>query len=196
VADAKATLRRLYPAFQRFRDLFFGTDSFIERMTNTGIVPRQAAVDLGAVGVAARASGIARDARVDHPYAGYADLRAPIATRAAGDVKARAEVRFDEAFTSFRLVEELLDALPGGPLAVPVDDPLPNRTALSAVESPRGEDIHWVRTDGAGRIDRYRIRSASFCNWPIVALAVPGNMVPDFPLINKSFELCYACLDR
>jgi Ni,Fe-hydrogenase III large subunit len=53
-----------------------------------------------------------------------------------------------------------------------------------------------VRTDGAGRIERYRIRSASFANWPVVALAVPGNMVPDFPLINKSFELCYACLDR
>ncbi|MDQ6905305.1 MAG: NADH-quinone oxidoreductase subunit C [Chloroflexota bacterium] len=197
VADARATLRRLFPACQRFRDLFFGTDSFIERMTNTGIVPLQAAIDLGAVGVAARASGITCDARVDHPYAGYADLRVPIATRTVGDVKARAEVRFDEAFTSFRLVEELLDALPGGPLAAPVDDNvLPNRTALSAVESPRGEDIHWVRTDGAGRIDRYRIRSASFCNWPIVALSVPGNMVPDFPLINKSFELCYACLDR
>jgi Ni,Fe-hydrogenase III large subunit len=113
-----------------------------------------------------------------------------------GDVKARAEVRIDEALTSFRLAEELLESLPTGPLAVAVDDLLPNRTALSAVESPRGEDVHWVRTDGAGRIERYRIRSASFANWPVVALAVPGNMVPDFPLINKSFELCYACLDR
>ena len=63
-------------------------------------------------------------------------------------------------------------------------------------ESPRGESIHWVRTGPDGQIDRYRIRSASYCNWPVVALAVPGNMVPDFPLINKSFELCYSCLDR
>jgi len=196
VADARATLRRLYPAYQRFRDLLLGTESFVERMTNTGIVPMQAAVDLGAVGVAARASGVARDTRVDHPYAGYGDLRVPVAMRTAGDVKARAEVRIDEAFTAFRLAEELLENLPDGPLAVPVDGPLANRTALSAVESPRGEDIHWVRTDGDGRIERYRIRSASFTNWPVVALAVPGNMVPDFPLINKSFELCYSCLDR
>jgi Ni,Fe-hydrogenase III large subunit/Ni,Fe-hydrogenase III component G len=196
VADARATLRRLFPTFQRFRDLLMGTDSFVERMTNTGIVPLQAVVDLGAVGVTARASGVARDTRVDHPYAGYGGLRVPVAVRTTGDVKARAEVRIDEALTSFRLAEELLESLPSGPLAVAVDDLLPNRTALSAVESPRGEDVHWVRTDGAGRIERYRIRSASFANWPVVALAVPGNMVPDFPLINKSFELCYACLDR
>lgn len=196
VMDARATLRRLYPAYQGFRDLLLGTESFVERMTNTGIVPMQAVVDLGAVGVAARASGVARDARVDHPYAGYGDLRVPVAVERAGDVKARAEVRIDEAFTSFRLAEELLEHLPDSPLAVPIDGPLANRIALGAVESPRGEDIHWVRTDGEGRIERYRIRSASFTNWPIVALAVPGNMVPDFPLINKSFELCYSCLDR
>ena len=63
-------------------------------------------------------------------------------------------------------------------------------------ESPRGENLHWVRTAADGTIDRYRVRSACYPNWPVVAAAVPGNMVPDFPLINKSFELCYACLDR
>ncbi|MDO8671184.1 MAG: NADH-quinone oxidoreductase subunit F, partial [Dehalococcoidia bacterium] len=67
---------------------------------------------------------------------------------------------------------------------------------IGVTESPRGENVHWVRTGSDNTIDRWRIRSASYCNWPVVGLAVPGNMVPDFPLINKSFELCYACLDR
>ncbi len=75
--------------------------------------------------------------------------------------------------------------------------PIPaNRTAFAVTESPRGENLHWVRTAADGTIGRYRVRSASYPNWPAVAAAVPGNMVPDFPLINKSFELCYACLDR
>jgi Ni,Fe-hydrogenase III large subunit len=67
--------------------------------------------------------------------------------------------------------------------------------AIGLTESPRGENIHWVMTGREGEIYRYRVRSASY-NWAVVPFAVPGNMLPDFPLINKSFELCYACLDR
>ena len=63
-------------------------------------------------------------------------------------------------------------------------------------ESARGANIHWLMLDANRRIYRYAIRSASYPNWPAVALAAPGNIIPDFPLINKSFELCYACLDR
>ena len=66
---------------------------------------------------------------------------------------------------------------------------------MSAVESPRGEDVHWIMTGPRGEIYRYRVRSASY-NWALVPFAVTGNLLPDFPLINKSFELCYACLDR
>jgi Ni,Fe-hydrogenase III large subunit len=105
-------------------------------------------------------------------------------------------VRIDETFTSFQLAREILAALPTGPLAVEIDSVPAYETAIGVTESPRGENIHWVRTGPDGTIDRYRIRSASYCNWPVVALTVPGNMVPDFPLINKSFELCYSCLDR
>ncbi|HEX9017284.1 MAG TPA: NADH-quinone oxidoreductase subunit F, partial [Chloroflexota bacterium] len=86
--------------------------------------------------------------------------------------------------------------LPGGELAALVGPLHPGRVGVGVTESPRGECIHWVRTGDDSTIDRYRVRSASYSNWPIVALAVPGNMVPDFPLINKSFELCYSCLDR
>lgn len=196
VSDALDTLQRLYAPYQRFVELFTTTDSFTERMQRTGIVPAQAARDLGAVGVPARASGLDIDSRRDHPHAAYPGLRVPVVVKTAGDARARADVRIDEAFDSFRLARQLLTDLPAGPLAVPVGAIPPDRTALGVTESPQGENIHWVRTDAEGHIDRYRIRAAAYCNWPIVALAVPGNMVPDFPLINKSFELSYACCDR
>ena len=54
----------------------------------------------------------------------------------------------------------------------------------------------WLRADESGRIGEWRVRSASHATWPAVALSVQGNIVPDFPLINKSFSLCYACTDK
>ena len=63
-------------------------------------------------------------------------------------------------------------------------------------ESPRGDNIHWLMLDEEGRIDRSFIRSASYPNWTALTVAVQGDIIPDFPLINKSFELCYACIDR
>ncbi|MHB9091657.1 MAG: hydrogenase large subunit, partial [Chloroflexota bacterium] len=194
--DATETLGRIEAEFRDFVELLDSNEPLRDRMTGTGVVPNAAARDLGAVGVAARASGVDRDARRDHPHAAYARLDVPVIVRTEGDVRARARVRMDEAAASFGLARALLEPLPAGPLAVEVQDLPPYQTGVGVTESPRGECIHWVRTGLDGRIDRYRIRSASYCNWPVVALSVPGNMVPDFPLINKSFELCYACLDR
>jgi Ni,Fe-hydrogenase III large subunit len=196
IRDATDTLTGVEAEFQRFVALLERTSSFQERLAGTGIVPTPAARDLGAVGVAARASGIPCDARWDQPRVGYAEHRLPVAVRTAGDVQARAEVRIEEVRGSLSLARALLADLPSGPLATPIASLPPYRVGIGVTESPRGANVHWLRTGPAGRIDRYRIRSASYCNWPIVALAVPGNMVPDFPLINKSFELCYACLDR
>ena len=194
--DVLATLRAVEQDCRHFVELLRSTDPLQERFINTGILPTETARLFGAVGVAARASGIDRDARRDHPHAGYAGLDLPISVRTTGDVRARAQVRINETFVSFGLVRTLLGRLPDGPLAVALPPLPPYRVGIGVTESPRGDNVHWVRTGPDGTIDRYRIRSASFCNWPVVAMAVPGNMVPDFPLINKSFELCYSCLDR
>ena len=89
------------------------------------------------------------------------------------------------------------DRLPAGPVSVPLAaPPEAGASALGAAEGPRGASWIWLRAAADGTIDRLRLRSASFANWPVVAAAAPGNLVPDFPLINKSFELCYACTDR
>jgi Ni,Fe-hydrogenase III large subunit/Ni,Fe-hydrogenase III component G len=194
--DVLSTLDGIEPDARRFADLLRSTDPFQERLTATGILPTETARLFGAVGVAARASGVDRDARRDHPHAGYTGLDVAVSVEQDGDVRARANVRIDEVWESLRLVRTLLNKLPDGPLTAPLP-PLPAyKVGIGVTESPRGEDVHWVRTGPDGTIDRYRIRSASFCNWPVVPMTVPGNMVPDFPLINKSFELCYSCLDR
>jgi Ni,Fe-hydrogenase III large subunit len=196
--DLDETLTRIAREYGDFIEIMLGSDTAVERLTTTGRLPEATARAFGAVGVAARASGVDLDCRRDHPYAFYDRLGEPfpVPVRHEGDVKARVLVRMDEVLVSFSVIRQILATMPRGPLAVEIGVLPANRVGFSATESPRGENLHWVRTGADNTIDRYRIRSASYPNWPAVAAAVPGNMVPDFPLINKSFELCYACLDR
>jgi Ni,Fe-hydrogenase III large subunit/Ni,Fe-hydrogenase III component G len=173
------------------------SEGVMARLHGTGVVPNETAALLGALGVAARASGLDLDLRRDRPYAAYGELPVGVVTGVAGDVAARFHVRAQEAAESVRLVRRALDGLPAGPTLVPLHSPPEvGATAVAGVEGPRGASWIWLRAGADGTIDRLRLRSASFANWPVVAAAVPGNLVPDFPLINKSFELCYACTDR
>ena len=196
-ADAAAAARAELAAIASeaasgWRELLFNA-SFEDRLPDIGVVTAADAVALGAVGPAARASGVAIDARTAAPRLAYDGFAAVVPTRAAGDVQARLEQRALE----FGQTLELLDRLLGGPL-------LPARAHAGAAEaalgigraeSPRGETVCVVEHTG-DRLDRVRLRTGSYANWPVVAHAAAGNLLPDFPLINKSFELCYACADR
>jgi Ni,Fe-hydrogenase III large subunit len=182
--------------FAAYADMLLGTDSLVHRLKGPGRLDTATVHALGGTGVTARASGLATDYRIDHPHAAYATLVPRRVVETSGDVFARTMVRIKEAAESFRLVRAILDGLPGGPVRTEIGALPPFASALGYAESPRGANVHWVTFDGDGHIDRLRIRSAAYANWPLVARAVPGNVVPDFPLINKSFELCYACCDR
>ena len=174
--------------------------SVVDRLDDTGILQHQTALDLAVAGVAARASGVDRDARRDHPHGAFAGPEPPdlhVVTASEGDAMARVTVRALEARESIRLVGEFVRRLEPGPLQVALVEPLPGgRIGISAIESARGEAVHWLRTDAGGRVERYHLRSPSYHNWPAVALAAETAIVPDFPLVNKSFELCYSCTDR
>lgn len=196
IRDVASTLAGLKIEAEQLSDLLLGNESFRDRLEGTGVLPAEAVEALGGVGLAARASGLARDSRRDHPYAAYADLTVPSHPGSAGDVLARLQARIDETRSTIGIVDEVLNTLPEGSVWEQVPQPRPWSEAFGWAESARGETLHWIRTGPAGSIDRYRVRSASYSNWPLVALTVPGNLVPDFPVINKSFELCYACLDR
>jgi len=171
-----------------------------DRLDATGLLPLQDAIALGVTGIAARASGVDRDARRDHPHAAYASesgLDVSVATDFNSDVHARVRVRATEVYESLRLIRVMLESMPAGPIRTAMPGVLPAwRIGLASIESPRGAAIHWLRSDEAGRIDRYHLRSASYANWPAVPIAAQSAIVPDFPLVNKSFELCYSCTDR
>ena len=173
------------------------SEGVMSRFHGTGVISAETAIAMGALGVAARASGVVRDLRVDQPYAEYGQLDVSSVTASSGDVAARFHVRAQEVHESLRLIRDALDRLPSGPVLAPLAaTPVAGDSAVSGAEGPRGASWVWLRAGPDGTVDRLHLRSASFANWPVVAAAVPGNLVPDFPLINKSFELCYACTDR
>ena len=177
--------------------LLVRSDGFMNRLHTTGILTAKEARRLGALGVAARASGLDQDLRRDRPTDGYGSVTVSVVTASTGDAEARFHVRAQEAAVSAALIADLAARLPSGPIAAPIaGEPRPGDVALAGAEGPRGASWLWLMAGPSGRIARLHLRSASFANWPIVASVVPGNIVPDFPLINKSFELCYACTDR
>ncbi len=174
------------------RELLFNR-SFQDRLPGVGVVRARDARRLGATGPAARASGLLEDARAAAAGLAYEGF-APVAPNdGTGDVQARLEQRHLELEQSF----EILGGLLLHPLAPSsAENGLPERALGAArVESPRGATLCVVERDG-DRVARLHLRTGSYANWPVVAFAASGNMLPDFPLINKSFELCYACADR
>ena len=175
-----------------WRELLFNA-SFQDRLPDIGVVAAEAAARLGAVGPAARAAGLAEDARAGSSRLSYDGLEPIVPRRAAGDVRARFEQRALELLQTFDVLERLLD----GPLRPATADAGAEERALGIglVESPRGATSCIVERSG-DRIERLRLRTGSYANWPAVAHAAVDNLLPDFPLINKSFELCYACADR
>ena len=166
-----------------------------DRFAGTGRVTAELAVRLGLTGLAARASGQPRDLRRDQPWPPYDTLAVKVATHPAGDVAARVAVRFDEAFESLRLIRALVRGLPAGPLQAEVRVGEGGAFGVGWVEGWRGEVFVALELDGrtsGARIRRCHCHDPSWQNWPVIEHAVMGNIVPDFPLINKSFNLSYS----
>jgi Ni,Fe-hydrogenase III large subunit/Ni,Fe-hydrogenase III component G len=199
--DGADALRRhlglLEKEFDSLITLLIDSGSFTDRVDSTGILSNQVARDLGIVGMAARASGIDADLRRDHPHDAYSSLTFEVPVERGGDVRARLMVRAREVEQSFRIVNRALEILPNTPLRSAMPTTLPaDATALGWTEAWRGPCVHWVATDEHGQLTRVKITDPSFLNWPGLTHAVPGNIVPDFPVINKSFNLSYSGNDR
>jgi Ni,Fe-hydrogenase III large subunit/Ni,Fe-hydrogenase III component G len=183
--------------FDELITLLIDAGTFTDRVDATGILTNQAARDLGIVGMAARASGVDTDFRRDHPHDLYEGLRFDVPVEAGGDVRARLMVRAREVEQSLSILRQALDTLPDTPIVRALPDQLPARSsALGWVEAWRGPITHWVATDGEGRLARVKVTDPSYLNWPGLVHAVPGNIIPDFPVINKSFNLSYSGNDR
>jgi Ni,Fe-hydrogenase III large subunit len=197
-ADADRILRRcdqLESAVLRLRKVYDEHAGLQDRFITTGRVQPALAAKLGLTGLAGRASGQAIDLRCDHPWLPYDKLDVKMATHRNGDVAARVTVRFEETLESLRLIRMLCTGLPGG--AINTELAAPDKAAWGAgwIEGWRGEVLVALELDagpGGGRILRCHCHDPSWQNWPVLEHAVIGNIVPDFPLINKSFNLSYA----
>jgi Ni,Fe-hydrogenase III large subunit len=193
-AEFARTLDETSRRFAELAQVILHTPSVQNRFDLAGVLKRQVAADLAVVGPVARASGVDIDVRRDHPYGAYSNREFKVPFIHYGDVMARARIRIEEAAESTRLIEQALVSLPEGEISNSFD-PTERVHGHSAVESPRGELFYWVEASG-GLITRCHIKSPSFQNWPALPLAVAENVIADFPLINKSFNLSYSGCDR
>ncbi len=197
-AQADDILKTLDWATKEYKDLMqllIGSVSHMERITNTGRLSKDIARKLGVTGVAARASGLPDDIRKSHPHLLYDRLIFEAHTYEQGDVLARMMIRAEETECSISMIQALMESGYKGELAVPLKAVPAYASALGYVETPRGSLFYWVMADRDGKPLRVKLRSPSYCNWPAVPFAVHGNIVPDFPLCNKSFNLSYSGTD-
>lgn len=163
--------------------------SEIDRLETTGILSKEDALRLGAVGIVARASGIASDVRVELPYDAYGDLSFNIISKNNGDVMSRGAVRVGEISESVSLILQCIGDMKEGKIRT--DPETPDGFSCGIVESPRGELLHCAEIRD-GEVWRYNVRDPSFVNWPTLELSILKDIIPDFPLINKSFGLSYS----
>lgn len=188
VADLDLVLKD----FDEVMEISNNNISVLNRLKDTGTLSYQIAVDHGVIGVPAKAVGIEADTRVDFAYSAYDKFDVKIETEKTGDVFARYMVRIKEVNNSVELIKKVVDSLPkNNQLTVPIEKFKQNAFAVSMVEGWRGEIVYIAATDKDGKISRVDVRDPSFLNWTAVGYAGKGNMVPDFPLVNKSFNLSY-----
>lgn len=195
-ADTTATLAaevaRIATGVNELRVIYEDHAGVRERFAGAGTVTPELASRLGLTGLAGRASAQPGDLRVDAPWPPYHVLTPRRCMRREGDVAARVAVRFDELAESCRITLALLSELPGGELRAPVSVPDVQRLGLGLIEGWRGPVFVALETVAGGRIVRCHAHDPSWQNWPVLEHAVIGNIVPDFPLINKSFNLSYS----
>jgi len=190
-ASVRALLAEARKRFPRLIELYDNTASLQDRTVTTGIVRTDYARQFGAGGYVGRGSGRGFDARRNLAYAPYGELKFDVPVLEAGDVNARVWIRIREVEQSLSLIEQILARLPDGAVRA-----APSKAAigegLGIAEAFRGDMLVWLRLDGKGRVARCHLRDASWFQWPLLEVAIEGNIVADFPLCNKSFNCSYS----
>jgi len=168
----------------------------LARTQNVGKLPYDVAIERGAVGPTARAAGVARDVRKDEPYLIYGELDFNVITHNTGDVFGRLVVRVLELVESYKMIKQILNNLPEGPIAVKVPWRLPAGEAVNHYEAPRGEDIHYLKANGTDKPDRVKVRAPTMANLQSVAYMMEGGWLADVPLVIAAIDPCMSCTDR
>lgn len=179
-----------------FLDLAATDSTLAARLSGVGVLSREDCLLYGATGPVSRAAGIADDVRMLEPYGAYREVKVNVITDDHADVFGRTLVRLKEMLEAIRLIREAVSGLPEGPLTVRVPRRIPAGEAIVRVEAPRGEDIHYIRSNGTDKPDRIRVRAPTECNWHGMQHMLEGGYLSDVPITIAAIDPCYSCTDR
>jgi len=187
-----AEQRMLHAEIAELMPMILEYPSLQDRLRTTGILPRETAVDLGVLGYVGRASNIDYDLRRDAPYPPYQELDVKVPVYSEGDVAKRTRVRGDEILIATDLITTLLNTLPDGATAADKKPAYRDTAGIGLVEGWRGETVAYVHLNAEGLVERYFPRDPSWLNWPALEGLIHGNIIPDFPVCNKSVNGSYS----
>ena len=194
IAFIRSTLDFVETGMKDMAKIFRDDRSVKHRTAGVGVLSKEQAIELGAVGPMARASGLAQDVR-SLGYAAYGELDFQPVVETAGDCWARGMIRVREVLQSAGLVRQAIARLPAGDIAVKAKG-APNGTAISRVEQPRGEVVYYLAASGGKQLDRLRIRTPTFANVPALVAMLPGARFADVPVITLTIDPCISCTER
>ena len=186
----------LHEQLKYYRELALTETTLAARLAGIGKLSREDALKYGAVGPVMRAAGIDFDIRTVDPYAVYGEIPFKVATDTHADVFGRTVVRILEMLESIEIIRYCIRNMPDGPITVKVPRRIPAGEVISRTEAPRGEDIHYIRSNGTEKPDRVRVRAPSEANWHGMRHMLVGQYLADVPITIAAIDPCYSCTDR
>lgn len=196
VADVLKAIDALEDRTKYYAQIAQEETTLIKRLSGVGVLSHDDAMKLGAVGPTGRASNVDRDVRRDDPYAAYDEIDFKVITDTHNDVYGRTLVRVLELLESYNMVRQLLKKLPDGPITVKAPRKIPVGEAVSRYEAPRGEDLHYVKSNGSEKPDRVKLRAPTLANIQSVAKMLEDRYLADMPIVVAAIDPCFSCTDR
>jgi membrane-bound hydrogenase subunit alpha len=196
VNAAISRLPHLEERIKKYVHMVNNQKTLLLRFRGVGKLSKEEALKYGAVGPTARASGVDCDARKEDPYLVYRDIPWNVVTDTNGDVYGRTRVRIGELMESIGIVRHCLENLPEGPVRVNTPKNAPRGEILSRYEAPRGELVHFIRTNGTDKVERVDIRTPTLANWTSVAMCLVNQNLADIPVIVAAIDPCLSCTSR
>ena len=196
ISKIKLEMEKLRKRMDFYQNLYDKEPSLKMRTQNVGVLSKEDAFKLCVVGPVARASGVSMDVRKDDPYEAYGEIPFKLITRNEGDVYARLLVRLDEITESINIIDYALEHLPTGPFRIRAPRVVPAGEALNRVEAPRGELLHYIRSNGTAYPERVKVRTPTFANLPSFLKTAIGGTIADVPANFVSLDPCFSCTDR
>jgi membrane-bound hydrogenase subunit alpha len=194
--DILSGVKTLEERTNYYIDIATKETTIIKRLSKVGMLSHDDALKLGAVGPTGRASGIDRDTRRDDPYAAYGELDFKVITDNHCDVYGRTVVRLGELLESYKIIRQVLKELPEGPIAVKAPRKIPAGEAVSRYEAPRGENMHYVKSNGSEKPERVKVRAPTLANLQTVSKMLEDRQLADLPIVIAAIDPCFSCTDR